>query len=247
MKKIIQIFYTIYAWIVNVLLWSISYCFSVISSIGVKDKDKECKYNTIERAFTRISFRLLGINLDIKGLENIPNDEPVIFVSNHQSFIDVKLSIAAIPRNFSFISKDIIFKIPILGKYMKTSGHIGIHRNDERNAYGTLNEVIKKLDEGKSIIFFPEGTRSVNGELGRFKRGISMIILKSGRKVIPTAIIGSRGYLPKSSILSNPEHRDISFRFGRPLEFPKVEKEDRTLSKDVLEKVRSEVSKLLYN
>jgi 1-acyl-sn-glycerol-3-phosphate acyltransferase len=74
-----------------------------------------------------------------------------------------------------------------------------------------------------------------------------MVILRSGRRVIPTAIIGSRGYLPKNSILSNPENRDIGFRFGKPLEFPKVEKEDRELSKDILEKVRTEVSKLLYN
>jgi|SRR3972149_4971126 len=245
MKKIIQVLYTIYAWIINVSLWSIGYLISIIFTIDVKDKEN--RYNAIERMFTRISLRLLGINLDVKGLENIPDGEPVIFVSNHQSLIDVRLSIAAIPRNFSFVSKDIIFKIPVLGRYMKTSGHIGISRNDERNAYGTLNEVIKKLDGGKSIIFFPEGTRSVNGELGCFKRGISMIILKSGRKVIPTAIIGSRGYLPKSSILSNPASRDIGFRFGKPLEFPKVEKEDRELSKKVLEKVRNEVSKLLYN
>jgi len=245
MKKIIQVLYTIYAWIINVSLWSIGYLISIIFTIDVKDKEN--RYNAIERMFTRISLRLLGINLDVKGLENIPGGEPVIFVSNHQSLIDVRLSIAAIPRNFSFVSKDIIFKIPVLGRYMKTSGHIGISRNDERNAYGTLNEVIKKLDGGKSIIFFPEGTRSVNGELGCFKRGISMIILKSGRKVIPTAIIGSRGYLPKSSILSNPASRDIGFRFGKPLEFPKVEKEDRELSKKVLEKVRNEVSKLLYN
>jgi len=245
MKKIIQVLYTIYAWIINVSLWSTGYLVSIIFTIGIKDKEN--RYNAIERMFTRISLRLLGINLDVKGLENIPGGEPVIFVSNHQSLIDVRLSIAAIPRNFSFVSKDIIFKIPVLGRYMKTSGHIGISRNDERNAYGTLNEVIKKLDGGKSIIFFPEGTRSVNGELGCFKRGISMIILKSGRKVIPTAIIGSRGYLPKSSILSNPASRDIGFRFGKPLEFPKVEKEDRELSKKVLEKVRNEVSKLLYN
>jgi 1-acyl-sn-glycerol-3-phosphate acyltransferase len=245
MKMIIKVFYTVYAWIVNVTLWSAGYFISIVSTIGVKDK--EDKYNSIERKFTQISFRLLGINFDVKGLENIPDDEPVIFVSNHQSFMDIKLSIAAIPRNFSFISKDILFKIPILGKYMKTSGHIGIRRSDERNAYVTLNEVVKKLDGGKSIIFFPEGTRSENGELGKFKRGISMVILKSGRKVIPTAIIGSRGYLPKSSILSNPEHRDICFRFGKPLEFPKVEKEDRALSNDVVARVRSEVSKLLYN
>ncbi|MCP4266080.1 MAG: 1-acyl-sn-glycerol-3-phosphate acyltransferase [Candidatus Brocadiaceae bacterium] len=245
MKTIIKVFYTVYAWIVNVALWSTGYIVSIVSTIGIKDK--ESIYNSIERKFTQISFRLLGINFDVKGLENIPENEPVIFVSNHQSFIDVKLSIAAIPRNFSFISKDILFKIPLLGKYMKTSGHIGIRRSDERSAYGTLSEVIRKLDGGKSIIFFPEGTRSENGELGRFKRGISMVILKSGRKVIPTAIMGSRGYLPKSSILTNPGHRDIEFRFGKPLEFPKVEKEDRELSMDVVARVRSEVSKLLYN
>ncbi len=245
MMTIIKVFYTVYAWIVNVALWSSGYVVSIVSTIGIKDKEN--KYNSIERKFTQISFRLLGINFHVKGLENIPENEPVIFVSNHQSFIDVKLSIAAIPRNFSFISKDILFKIPLLGKYMRTSGHIGIRRSDERNAYGTLNEVIKKLDGGKSIIFFPEGTRSENGELGKFKRGISMVILKSGRKVIPTAIMGSRGYLPKSSILSNPRYRDIGFRFGKPLEFPKVDKEDRELSMDVVAKVRSEVSKLLYN
>ena len=147
MKKIIQVLYTIYAWIINVSLWSIGYLFSLISTIGVTDKENT--YNAIERTFTRISFRLLGINLDVKGLENIPDGEPVIFVLNHQSFMDVKLSIAAIPRNFSFISKDILFKIPVLGKYMKTSGHIGIRRSDERNAYETLNEVIKKLDGGQ--------------------------------------------------------------------------------------------------
>ena len=242
---IIKVFYTVYAWIVIVALWSSGYFVSIVSAIGIKDK--EGKYNSIERKFTQISFRLLGINFDVKGLENIPENEPVIFVSNHQSFIDVKLSIAAIPRNFSFISKDILLKIPLLGKFMRTSGHIGIRRSDERNAYGTLNEVIKKLDGGKSIIFFPEGTRSENGELGKFKRGISMVILKSGRKVIPTAIMGSRGFLPKSSILSNPGHRDICFRFGKPIEFPKVENENRELSMDVVAKVRSEVSKLLYN
>ena len=245
MMVIIKGFYTVYAWIVNVALWSAGYIVSIASTIGIKDK--EDKYNSIERIFTKISFRLLGINFDVKGLENIPDNEPVIFVSNHQSLIDIKLSIAAIPKNFSFISKDILFKIPILGKYMRTSGHIGIRRSDERNAYGTLNEVVKKLDDGKSIIFFPEGTRSESGELGKFKRGISMIILKSGRKVIPTAIMGSREYLPKSSILSNPGHRDICFRFGKPIEFPKVETEDRELSVDVVARVRSEVSKLLYN
>ena len=245
MKKLVQIGYTFYSWLVICLLWFAGYLVLLVSPFGVKDR--ESRYNSVERKFTKIAFWFLGVKIDTKGVENIPVHEPVIFVSNHQSFFDIKLSLAAIPRNFSFLSKDIIFKIPILGKYMRASGHIGIRRSDERNAYTTLNEVIRKLEGGKSIVFFPEGTRSTNGELGNFKRGVSMVVLRSGKKVVPMAIVGSGGFLPKSSFLCNPENRNISFRFGKPLEFPKVEKEDRSLSKEVLTKIRCEVSKLLGN
>lgn len=245
MKKIVQAVYTTYAWLVNVVLWSIGYVVSVVSSIGIKDK--EGKYNSIERLFTKITFKLMGVKIDVEGLENIPDNEPVIFIANHQSFLDIKLSIATIPKNFSFISKDILFKIPILGRYMRISGHIGIQRKNERNAYATLKKIVNKLDCGKSIVFFPEGTRSSNGKLGKFKRGISMVILRSGRKVVPTAIIGSGGFLPKNSFLANPGKRHIKFKFGGPLKFPKLEKEDRELSRYVLVKIRSEVSNLLYN
>ena len=102
MKKIIQVLYTIYAWIINVSLWSIGYLVSLISTIGVTDKENT--YNAIERTFTRISFRLLGINLDVKGLENIPNGEPVIFVLNHQSFYRCKAFNSRYTQKFSFIS-----------------------------------------------------------------------------------------------------------------------------------------------
>jgi 1-acyl-sn-glycerol-3-phosphate acyltransferase len=189
----------------------------------------------------------MGVTIDAQGVENIPLHEPVIFVSNHQSFFDIKLSLAAIPRNISFISKDILFKIPFLGKYMRVSGHIGIRRSRERDAYDALCLVVEKLKSGKSVVFFPEGTRSENGKLGQFKRGISMVVLRSGRKVVPTAIMGSGNFLAKNSFLCNPEKRNVCFRFGKPLEFSKVEKEDRALSKDVLIKIRGEVSKLLYN
>ncbi|MBT6230041.1 MAG: hypothetical protein HOI47_25640, partial [Candidatus Scalindua sp.] len=67
---LIKVFYTVYAWIVNVALWSTGYVVSIVSTIGIKDKEN--KYNSIERKFTQISFRLLGINFDVKGLENIP-------------------------------------------------------------------------------------------------------------------------------------------------------------------------------
>ncbi|MFQ5965048.1 MAG: lysophospholipid acyltransferase family protein [Candidatus Scalinduaceae bacterium] len=245
MKKIIHVIYSIYAWFVCLLFWCAGYFIATISAFGLKNK--EHKLNAIDRAFTRIALKLIGIKIDIKGLENIPEDEPVIFVSNHQSYLDVKFTIAAIPINFSFISKDVVFKMPILGRFMKASGYISINRFEGRKAYATLNEVVKKLEDGKSIIYFPEGTRSNNGKLGQFKRGISLVILRSGKKVVPTAIIGSGRYVPKGTFIGNPNNRNIRIKFGKALEFPKTEKGDRALSKDVITKIRSEVSKLLYN
>src|SRR3989339_585028 len=108
-------------------------------------------------------------------------------ILTHQSMMDIKLSLACIPINFSFISKDTIFRIPILGAYMKASGHIPIKRSEDRKAYETLLTAVKKLTAKKSLVVFPEGTRSENGQLGAFKRGISLIILKSGRRVVPMA------------------------------------------------------------
>ncbi|HLG30342.1 MAG TPA: lysophospholipid acyltransferase family protein, partial [Candidatus Brocadiales bacterium] len=159
---------------------------AAILSLGAKNKENI--FNTIERVFSRIAFKLLGMKIEIQGLENIPKNEPVIFISNHQSMMDIKLSLACIPTNISFISKDTIFRVPILGAYMKASGHIPIQRGEDRKAYETLLTAVKKLTAKKSLVVFPEGTRSEDGQLGAFKRGISLIILKSGRRVVPMAI-----------------------------------------------------------
>jgi len=101
------------------------------------------------------------------------------------------------------------------------------------------------VDNATIEINFPEGTRSPDGKLGPFKRGVANIILKSGRRVVPTAIIGSREFLPRESWLCHPEHRDITIRFGRPIGFHHLDKVPREESLIVLEELRQEVKKLL--
>ena len=186
MYKLYQIVVTLYSWALFVLFWLFSILTAAILSLDAKDKENI--FNTTERVFSRIAFKLLGMKIEIQGLENIPKNEPVIFISNHQSMMDIKLSLACIPTNISFISKDTIFRVPILGAYMKASGHIPIQRGEDRKAYETLLTAVKKLTAKKSLVVFPEGTRSEDGQLGAFKRGISLIILKSGRRVVPMAI-----------------------------------------------------------
>ncbi len=238
-----QILFTLYSWTLFGSLWMLSMLTAVILSMDTKEKENV--FNTMERVFSRIAFKLLGMRVEIQGIENIPENEPVIFISNHQSMMDIKLSLAFIPTNFSFISKDTVFHVPILGAYMTVSGHIPIQRTDDRKSYATLLTAIKKLSSKKSLVVFPEGTRSEDGKLGEFKRGISLIILKSGRRVVPMAIYGSNQFMPKRGWLSNPEKRYVKISFGKPLSFD-GSRTDREYTIQVTNILQEEVSKLLH-
>ncbi len=244
MYKLYQIVVTLYSWALFVLFWLFSILTAAILSLAAKDKENI--FNTTERVFSRIAFKLLGMKIEIQGLENIPKNEPVIFISNHQSMMDIKLSLACIPTNISFISKDTIFRVPILGAYMKASGHIPIQRGEDRKAYETLLTAVKKLTAKKSLVVFPEGTRSEDGQLGAFKRGISLIILKSGRRVVPMAICGSNQFMPKRGWLSHPEKRYVKMNFGKPLSFDNS-RTDREYTIQVTNQLRNEVLGLLQS
>lgn len=243
MHKLYQIVFTLYSWTLFVSLWIFSTFMAVILSMDTRDK--EYVFNTVERLFSRIAFILMGMKIEIKGVENIPQDEPVIFISNHQSMMDIKLSLACIPENFSFISKDTIFHVPILGAYMTASGHIPIQRSEDRKAYASLLAAINNLTaKKKSLVIFPEGTRSDDGQLGTFKRGISLIVLKSGRRVVPMAIRGSNQFMPKRGWLSHPEKRYVRISFGKPLSFDRS-RTDREYTIYVTDKLQKEVLNLL--
>lgn len=242
MHKLYRILFTIYSWVLFVSLWMLSTLTAVILSIDTEEKENV--FNTIERFFSRIAFKLLGMKVEIQGLENIPRNEPVIFISNHQSMMDIKLSLAFIPVNFSFISKDTVFHVPILGAYMTASGHIPIQRTEDRKAYATLLTAVNKLTAKKSLVVFPEGTRSEDGKLGTFKRGISLIVLKSGRRVVPMAICGSNQFMPKRGWLSHPEKRYVRISFGKPLSFDNS-RTDREYTIYVINKLHKEVSELM--
>ncbi|MCF6157415.1 MAG: 1-acyl-sn-glycerol-3-phosphate acyltransferase [wastewater metagenome] len=240
--KFYQIVFTLYSWTIFILLWVFSTLAALI--LSVDSRDTENIFNTIERFFSRIAFKLIGLKVEIRGIENIPKGEHLVFISNHQSMMDIKLSLAYIPINFSFISKDTVFYIPILGTYMRASGHIPIKRSDDRKAYATLLAAVKKLTEKKSLVVFPEGTRSEDGKLGPFKRGISLIILKSGKRVVPMAISGSNQFMPKRGWLSNPEKRIVRISFGNPLSFD-TSRSDREYTTQIIDTLQNQVSVLL--
>ena len=242
-SKPFRLIYLVYAWFVVAGVWLIGYFFAVVTSVG-SDR-KEYIYNTLCRLSVRLAAKGLGINATVEGLENIPEGEPVIFVCNHQSFFDIYTAFGFIPRNFCFVSKDTVFNVPVMGGYMKIAEHIPLPRDEDRKSYTTLTKVVRKARQGKSLLIFPEGTRSADGRLGPFKRGISLIVLKAGRRVVPMCILGSRDFLPKGEWMPNPAKRDITVRFGRPIDFPRMEKMTKEDSVASVDRLRRAVADLM--
>jgi len=134
--------------------------------------------------------------VEIRGRENLPpKSQPVMFVANHQSFMDI-YSLFHLWRFFKFVSKTSNFLIPIIGWSMFLTGHIGLKRTDKRSQIAVLKECRMMLQQGCSLLFFPEGTRSKTGRMRTFKKGAFSIAAKEKVPVVPITIDGAGPIMP---------------------------------------------------
>lgn len=134
----------------------------------------------------------LGIQLNVSGLENIPEEGPVLFVSNHQGYCDIPIFGAAIQtKQFGFIAKSSLKKIPLYGKWIEDVRSVFIERDDPRESLKAIERGIELLKQGFSLGVFPEGTRSQGPEMGDFKKGSLRIATKTGIPVVPVTLNGT--------------------------------------------------------
>lgn len=157
-----------------------------------------------------------GVNYQVSGSENVPTDGAVIFMSNHQGNFDILTLYQAIPRSFAWLAKEELFKIPIFGHSMTRGGYIPIDRSDGRKALKSLDAAAQLIRGGRSVLIFPEGTRTTDGLLLPFKRGGFILAAKAGVPVVPIAITGSLAINPPRQIRLYPG--TVSVRFGKPID-----------------------------
>lgn len=189
----------IHAYLFLALLIPLTFLFAA-SAIFWTLLDKSGKSHAFHaRLWARILLTLAGVRVDIRGSENIP-DSPVIFMSNHQSGFDILTLLAAMPRRFYWIAKKELFDIPVFGSSMRRGGYIPLDRSDGRKALKSMENAAKVIREGKSVVIFPEGTRSKDFKLLPFKRGGFMLALKAGVPVVPVTINGSGRVNPAGQI-----------------------------------------------
>lgn len=140
--------------------------------------------------FLPLILAVAGVKVDRTGTENIP-DGPALFVGNHQGLFDMVITLGHLNGAKGYLAKKETSKIPMLSTWMKQLNCVFIDRGNVREALKAINQCADNLSAGKSMIIFPEGTRSRKHEMGEFKPGAFKCAIKAGVPIVPFVIDGS--------------------------------------------------------
>jgi 1-acyl-sn-glycerol-3-phosphate acyltransferase len=156
-----------------------------------------------------------GVEVAVTGIGQLDRAKPYIFAANHQSQFDILVLQGFLGVDFRWLAKKELFRVFIWGPAMRRAGYIPIDRSHGRQAIKSLDEAAQKIAAGTSVIIFPEGTRSKDGELHDFKAGAMVLAIKSGVPIVPVAILGTYEILPKGKLLVTPGK--VQVRVGHPI------------------------------
>lgn len=206
-----------------IAIHSIIFCvWAIILSIFDKSGRLSHFYSAVPWA--KMILWVCGARVKVKGQENVDLHEPRIYLSNHQSYFDIFTLLAHLPADFKFVLKQELMRIPLFGIAMKRARYIAIDREEPRKAVKSINDAVSKMEEGSSMLIFPEGTRSEDGKLQPFKTGGFRLALKAGCDVVPVAITNSRNIVPKGSLKINKG--TIAMNIGTPISVKDYSKKD---------------------
>ncbi len=144
----------------------------------------------------RMALWLAGVRLEVRGQEKIPNHRAVVFMPNHQSNADPPACLAFLPPVLVMVKRE-FFRVPILGRAMRLRGFISVDRQNRERAIAAVEKAIESLKAGRSFLAYPEGTRSPDGRLQPFKKGVFVMAIKAGAPIVPVSISGSSKIMRK--------------------------------------------------
>ena len=182
---------------------------SLISSLF--DRDGRVQH-WFARTWSRMILATIFARVEVIGRENIPL-EPAVYAANHSSALDIPLVYANLPMQFRIMAKIELFRYPFLGWHLTRSGQIPIDEK-EMNLAG-VKKAIKTLKGGMSLMVFPEGGRTKDGEIQEFQSGAFYMAIKAGVPVVPIAIVGAFEALPMNTFVVHREPMQLVI--GKPI------------------------------
>jgi 1-acyl-sn-glycerol-3-phosphate acyltransferase len=218
-------------------------CFAIAAMIAARFlPDGENSAHRVAQRWGKTILRLSGVTVEVIGKDNIPDNRSVIFMANHQSNFDILSLLAHIPVQFRWISKKEVFRTPLMGPAMKRAGYLSIDRGNREKAIESLEQAARVIRNGRSVMTFPEGTRSPDGRIKPFKKGLFYLAIKSGVPIVPLSIIGSRAIMTKKSLHIDPGK--ITIVIGTPVDTSNVTIAQRD---DLMATVQSVIEENFYN
>lgn len=145
----------------------------------------------------RLTLRLAGVRVELRGEENIPRGCPCLYMANHQSNIDPVVLVTRLPPRVAMMAKKQVFSIPVLRTALRLADFVRVDREDREAARASVEEAVKTLERGVPLLVFPEGTRSPDGRLQAFRHGVFVLALRAGVPIVPISLAGAARIMPK--------------------------------------------------
>jgi 1-acyl-sn-glycerol-3-phosphate acyltransferase len=192
----------------------------------------------IGRWAMHVGRRVLGIDIEVGGLERFDHKASYVFMPNHESFLDGPMMVMVIPQSVRAIMKKNVFGIPVLGWAMRYVGCVPVDRRAGGGGIKSIEKASRLMRErGYSFLIFPEGTRSLDGKLQRFRRGGFFLAIAGGAPIVPVTIRGTFELMPKGQF--GAKRGTVSVVFHPPVP---VDGYSEGNVAELVEKVRAAVS-----
>ena len=165
----------------------------------------------VAMAGARMALWLAGVRVEVQGREKIPAGQALVFMPNHQSNADPPAVIIQLPMVLALVKKE-FFRVPVLGRAMRLHGFIPVSRRKNREeAIHAVEQAVKALKGGHPFLAYPEGTRSPDGRLQPFKKGVFMMALKAGVPIVPISVSGANKIMRKGEMSMRPGRIRLTF------------------------------------
>lgn len=193
MKSIFKLLFFIYQWLIFMPIFVVTTILAALTTIALTSLSikNPSILNLPAKLWSRSTCYLAFVLTSVEGMENLEKNTSYIFAANHQSAFDIWVIYGWLDRPFSWVMKKELRKVPFVGLACERIGHIFIDRNNPVAARKSMAEAVDILKNGRSVVIFPEGTRSKTGKTGNFKRGAFNMASDLQLPIVPITIVGA--------------------------------------------------------
>lgn len=182
-------------------------------------------FRRLSVGWSALILRASGVKVRVLHPERLPGGGSFVIASNHESFYDVAVLFTSLPMPLRFLAKRNLFRVPFLGWSMAAAGFVPVDRRDGSHGKEVLGAALRRLEGGRSLVVFPEQTRTRTGELSPFKSGAAVFAIKAGLPLLPVGISGTHRVHPRGNFHVTPG--PVVVAIGNPIDVAGKSTRDR--------------------